>query len=162
TQHRALYLISATAVLTLALMTRWEIWPLILLVPLYYVLKTRDGWTAMALLIALAILPVVVFAVAYRANHNLLGSASATLSDSWRLPALQVGGILHGLKILGRKTIDHLGWPLAIATVSGLVMELTRAGRGRGALTPALHLSLALIAWPLLLSLAITRGLYGW
>jgi hypothetical protein len=111
-------LLPATALLVLASMTRYEIWPLLPWFPVYFAIRTRRYRMALAFGGAL-----IAFPIAWSLG-NLLYQGDAFVGFNAAIHERSYGetrvGLSQAVRVLAEQARGHLGWVLAPAIAVGI------------------------------------------
>lgn len=152
-----LYLSLSLLCIYLALMTRYEAWPLIPLFPSYYFWKTRKAPIAILILLILLSFPATWILGNYLHTGDLFYGFSAAKIGAEAVGA-QVVDLVSAIKIIGRKTITHLGWIISIAVACGVILQLIQAIKGKIDMERTLFTLVIFIFWSVMLYFAMVRG----
>jgi len=140
---------------TLAETIRYEVWPLVPLLVAYLSVRLRSPAVVMLAAALLLAFPAAWSAGNYLAFHNPLYGFLQGVQP------LEGGGTVpasSALANLARQSAHHLGWPLSLAALGGLMGELTRAMRRTISAERAGYAILVLAVWMLSVGGARSRG----
>jgi 4-amino-4-deoxy-L-arabinose transferase-like glycosyltransferase len=156
---RALSLAFSLFFLCLAAMTRYETWVLIPVFPCYYFWKTRKLFVSLAIAAVLAVFP----AVWTLNNYLYMGGAfrGFTHATAWHHGARRVG-LLYALRVIGGKTVYHLGWIVPVLAATGIGMQCVQATKRRIDSRRMLYILTAALFWAGVLAYALARGSRLW
>jgi hypothetical protein len=125
--HRRIFLVSAVLVLSLALMTRYEAWVLLLAFPLYYLATTRRFLPSVGIAVALSAFPLAWTLT------NYLHTGSALLGVSAAVHGTEAGPVpvtlYRAIYILAVQVVIQLGWLLPILSSAGFVLQFWHGRR---------------------------------
>jgi 4-amino-4-deoxy-L-arabinose transferase-like glycosyltransferase len=142
--------------MTFAAMTRYEVWPLLPLIPLYVYWRRRRLLPAVLAAVVLAAFPCAWLIGNFRALGNPLpglGHQARGTLIAGAVPLSLPGGIV----LLLRLTVVELGALALCAIAAAAVPRARRASAGAGA-PRTLHLAAAILLWLPMIYVAMIRG----
>jgi len=140
-----------------ASMTRYEVWPLLPLVPLYAYWRTRRLAPAVVSAVALAAFPSAwMIGNVLEVGNPLPGlahqSKGALMQGEHRI------AIADAIGLLWRTSVGEVGWPLALAIVAGVVTIAARRLPEERRDERALYLAAVGVFWMMMVYMATVRG----
>jgi 4-amino-4-deoxy-L-arabinose transferase-like glycosyltransferase len=143
--------------LCLAMMTRYEAWLLIPLFTFYYYWKTRKPSIAILMMLVLLTFPVAWMLGNYFHSGDL-PFLHAQLKQAPRAMGTHPVDSFAAIRIIGRKSVSHLGWILLLAGILGAILQIVQAIRGRINAECTLYLLMLFVFTGFMFSFAMLRG----
>jgi len=161
-RHRVLFLCVSLLVGCFALITRYEAWLLIPLLPIYHYWKTRNLRTAISIAFILGIFPIIWMVSNYLHSGECLPIISGATTLAIEAVGAHETGLFSAIWNIGSISVSHIGCVLIIMILWGVILECIQATRKKTTAERVLYVSTLGIFWIFILFLGMARGNALW